>query len=248
MSWLSDFFGGIFGGDEEERPSYADIYKQNLNPEASEYQSLLEKYGTERLSPNYQAISPAQQSIIYNRIKSTLQPQFDEGIAGQLQNIQTMGIEGTPGAAILSKLRKDYANDLSGRATDIAIQDITSTLSEKSKGADILSNLRNSLMGEASGIAGADYGGAMSDYMYNKQRADTSSDALWGTLGQVGGNLLSSYLSPQTAFMKDYEDILKKGGTGTSKGLYDVLGTSDMFGSKKKSNTYMNYSDIFGGA
>lgn len=243
---------GWWGGEKKEEkpttPSYEDLYSRLSSPKISEYQNLLEGYGKERLSPNYQAISPAQQSIIYNRIKSTLQPQFDEGIAGQLQNIQTMGIEGTPGAAILSKLRKDYANDLSGRATDIAIQDITSTLSEKSKGADILSNLRNSLMGEASGIAGADYGGAMSDYMYNKQREDTSSDALWGTLGQVGGNLLSSYLSPQTTFMKDYLDIMKKGGTGTSKGLYDVLGTSDMFGSKKKSNAYMNYSDIFGGA
>lgn len=244
---------GWWGGKDKKEeskpttPSYEDLYRRTSSPKISEYQNLLEGYGKERLAPSYQAISPAQQSIIYNRIKSTLQPQFDEGLEGQLQNIQTMGIEGTPGAAILSKLRKDYVNDLSGRATDIAIQDITSTLSEKSKGADILNNLRSSLMGEASGIVNQDYSGAMDDYTYNREREDTSSDALWGTLGQLGGNLLSSYLSPQTAFMKNYLDIMKKGGTGTSKGMYDILGSSDMFGGTKK-NKYLNYSDIYGGA
>lgn len=206
------------GADVSGSPDYASMYRSLIDPRVSEYTGILGDFGKSLLEEGktYEAMTPAQQSMIYGRIKEQLQPDFDRQMKEYEQNVFTQGIEGTPGSAILGKLRQDYMKDLSGRATDIAIENIG--LTEQGKqyrygaGTDILGQLRSSLMGEASGIAGTQYAGARSDLdwqrsmdLYNQEK----DDALWSGIGSLLGNVGSSYISdaisPRT---KTYDKIL----------------------------------------
>ena len=149
------------GGNKKEeisRPSYADLYKQFFDPRAKEITGDLYDFGKSRLDPSYQAISPEQQSMIFKRIQGQLQPGFEEQLEGQRSDIYAQGIEGTPGSAILSNLRQSYLDDLSGRATDIAIEDISRTEAGRQYGGGLLERLRGSLTSDERNIAGAEYG------------------------------------------------------------------------------------------
>lgn len=205
----------FWGGDEEEeqkpaQPSYASFKPQR----ATDIEDQLYSFYKQRLEPGYQAITPDQQTMMFNRIKDQLSPTFEEQLKSQEQGIFSQGITGTPGASILGKLRQDYMKDLMGKATDIAIEDIGLTESGRQYGTGVLERLQGSLVGQGNTA----YGGAMQGYgmdmdLYNQNRLynQQQNDSLWGSLGglvgNVGGGLAYDYLSPTRSAMRGAKGI-----------------------------------------
>lgn len=209
-----------------EVPSYESLYNKAKSSRIGSIEDLLYGYGNQRLQPGYEAINPQQQNMIYNRIAEQLNPDFEKNLKGQEQAIYNMGIQGSPGASILGQLRKDYMNDLGGRATDIAIQNISQTANERGQGINVLDALRNSLMGEASNIAGQTRGEQESarniSMGLESQRQQQNTDLL-SNIGNFIGNI---GLSAATG-----------GGSNILQSLTNFLG-----GKKKTTN---DFSDDF---
>lgn len=219
----------FWGGDEEEAPQPAarPSYDSFIPERAKEIEGDLYGFGKSRLDPSYQAISPAQQAMMYKRIEEQLAPTFEKTIKDQEQGIFSQGITGTPGASILGKLRQDYMKDLMGKATDIAIEDIGLTESGRRYGVGVLDQLRGSLMKQAD----TEYGGAVDDRnlrfagetnAYNQDRA--SDNAFWTSMGGLAGSIGSSFLPGVGSAVFS--------PTRSSKGVSDMMGSSswDSFG------------------
>lgn len=185
------FWGG--GDDKEESapakpalPSYSSFKPQR----ATDIEDQLYDFYKQRLDPSYQAITPDQQAMMFQRIQDQLSPTFEKQIKDQEQGIFTQGITGTPGASILGKLRQDYMKDLMGKATDIAIEDIGLTESGRQYGTGVLERLKEGLVGQGNTA----YGGAMTGYGYDMglygdqlARNQQQQSGLWSGLGNLIG-------------------------------------------------------------
>lgn len=220
----------FFGGDDKEeapapppRPSYESLIPQR----AKDIEGDLYSFGKGRLDPSYQAISPEKQAMMYQRIQDQLSPAFEKSIKDQEQGIFSQGITGTPGAAILGKLRQDYMKDLMGKATDIAIEDIGLTESGRRYGAGLLDNLRGSLMNQAN----MEYQGAMGDRNmqyaanmneYNQDRAEDT--AFWSGMGGLAGSIGSSLIPFAGSTFFSPSSVGR-----SSKGVGDMLGGGSSF-------------------
>ena len=195
------------------RPSYAAEYGKRLDPYAGDIKELLYGAGRKRLQPGYEAISPEMQATMFGRIKEQLAPEFEEQMQAQLSNIYQQGIEGTPGSAILGKLRQDYLKGLSGRATDIGIESALRTESGRQYGGGLLERLRGGLVGEARDVAGKEYGLDVGDYEFGRlqeERKRQERMQLWSGLGGLAGTAATSYFSPQAGLQKALTEYLGK--------------------------------------
>lgn len=196
----------FWGGDDKEeapslpaRPSYESFIPQR----SKDIESQLYDFYKQRVTPEYQAITPDQQKMMLDRIQENLAPEFERQMKAQEQGIFSQGITGTPGASILGKLRQDYMKDLMGKGTDIAIENIGLTESGRQYGTGVLERMRGSLLNQAN----TEYGGAMDDrnlkYQadYNQYQQDQAEDqgfwsGLGGLVGNVGSSLAYDFLSP----------------------------------------------------
>lgn len=176
----------------------------------------VEAYAKGILEPGYEAYSPEMRGKMFSRIQEQLAPGFEERMRGQREDISSQGITGTPGAAILRKLRRDYEEDLMGKATDIELTSASQTLGQKRGAAGMLSSMATSIAG-----------GTPSPTFY-APAADTG-----GGYGEGFGKLLTSLMpGGEAKMMEQYLDILRKrkGGTGTMAGLQDIFGSEGQSG------------------
>lgn len=228
-------------GLEAKRPNLPEPKKaeEYISPEELENERLLTEFGKSRMSPDYQVITPEQQAMMFNRIKEQLSPEFDRQLKEQQQSIFSQGITGTPGSAILNKLKQDYMNDLSGRATDIAIQNIGLTEQGKQYGVGVMGNVMNMLLNRSNQNMSIDQN-YRNQVLESENTAMNTNAQTAGSLGKLAGDIIAVGAAPFTggASLALLPAMNVMGGTtgqGTnSSQLYNNL--LGLFGGKKKSS------------